>query len=113
VVRSFSKQIFSTALRSQYGVASPLNKHFVLAALSFFSVFTLTRIVNMPLMMYAAFTTHRKDIEHFGYAKWTLLGVQVSACAPYSGWAPPCLHDVRSLSWMCYVSSGASTLVVL
>lgn len=60
----------------QYGVASPLNKHFVLAALSFFSVFTLTRIVNMPLMMHAAFTTHRKDIEHFGYAKWTLLGVQ-------------------------------------
>jgi hypothetical protein len=60
-------------------VATPDNKYFALAAIAFFSTYTLTRIVNMPLFLHAAFTTHRKDLDRLGLAKWTLPAVQVGA----------------------------------
>lgn len=60
----------------QYGVATPDNKYFAVTALAFLSTFTLTRIVNMPIFLHAAFTTHRSDIDRMGLAKWTLPAVQ-------------------------------------
>jgi hypothetical protein len=58
----------------QFGMeASPV---YQLSAVGFVVLFTLTRIVNLPVLMYAAFTKHKKDLDAvLGRVKWVLPAV--------------------------------------